>query len=466
LRAWALALTGQLDKADSYLSDADVGYAQGEVAAVRGYIAHHRGQPAQATEQCQRALELLPEEDWFSRGFAAVILGTAPLSMGDAVTASRALTSAVQLGRKADQTPLTLIAMTMLGEAQEAQGLLHQAIQTHREALRLASEYSTEPMPFAGMAYVGLAGTLYEQNDLDEAMRCATSGLELSKRAGSVDTIEDAYFNLALLHRALGNQDQALGAMQEVERVAQRGGYSAWMAKTRAMRSWWQLEQGNIAAAARSARDSSFHAAGWTDYVQEYPEMARARVLVARAASRGEGQSDETDQAARSLTDLLQAAEAAGRMRSAIKILALQALVFHAQGDSQEALSALSRALSLAEPEGYVRTFIDEGQPMTRLLRLALSRGIAPDYVSRLLGAIDEEVELAPPAMESLIEPLTERELEVLRLIVAGLSNPEIAEELFIAISTVKSHVNHIYGKLGVESRTQALLRAQDLGLP
>jgi LuxR family maltose regulon positive regulatory protein len=103
---------------------------------------------------------------------------------------------------------------------------------------------------------------------------------------------------------------------------------------------------------------------------------------------------------------------------------------------------------------------------MTRLLRLALSRGIAPDYVSRLLGAIDEEVELAPPAMESLIEPLTERELEVLRLIVAGLSNPEIAEELFIAISTVKSHVNHIYGKLGVESRTQALLRAQDLGLP
>jgi LuxR family maltose regulon positive regulatory protein len=153
-------------------------------------------------------------------------------------------------------------------------------------------------------------------------------------------------------------------------------------------------------------------------------------------------------------------------MRSAIKILALQALVFHAQGDSQEALSALSRALSLAEPEGYVRTFIDEGQPMTRLLRLALSRGIAPDYVSRLLGAIDEEVELAPPAMESLIEPLTERELEVLRLIVAGLSNPEIAEELFIAISTVKSHVNHIYGKLGVESRTQALLRAQDLGLP
>jgi LuxR family maltose regulon positive regulatory protein len=152
-------------------------------------------------------------------------------------------------------------------------------------------------------------------------------------------------------------------------------------------------------------------------------------------------------------------------MKSAVKILALQALAFQTQGDAEQALSALERALSLAEPEGYVRTFIDEGEPMARLLRLALSRGIAPDYVARLLAALGEEAELAFPTMESLVEPLTERELDVLRLIVAGLSNPEIAEELFIAVSTVKSHVNHIYGKLGVTSRTQAVVKAQELGL-
>jgi LuxR family maltose regulon positive regulatory protein len=152
-------------------------------------------------------------------------------------------------------------------------------------------------------------------------------------------------------------------------------------------------------------------------------------------------------------------------MKSAIKILALQALAFQTEGDSEQALSVLERALSLAEPEGYVRTFIDEGEPMARLLRLALSRGIAPDYVARLLAALGEEAELASRAMESLIEPLTERELEVLRLIVAGLSNPEIAEELFIAVSTVKSHVNHIYGKLTVENRVQAASRARTLNL-
>jgi LuxR family maltose regulon positive regulatory protein len=129
------------------------------------------------------------------------------------------------------------------------------------------------------------------------------------------------------------------------------------------------------------------------------------------------------------------------------------------------ALSALERALALGEPEGYVRTFVDEGEPMAMLLRLALSQGMAPNYVARLLAAFGKEIEPTPPAMESLVEPLSERELQVLRLVVAGLSNPEIAQELVIAVSTVKSHVNHIYGKLGVESRTQAVVKAQELAL-
>jgi LuxR family maltose regulon positive regulatory protein len=140
-------------------------------------------------------------------------------------------------------------------------------------------------------------------------------------------------------------------------------------------------------------------------------------------------------------------------------------MAFRAQGDVEQALSILERALALAEPEGYVRTFLDEGEPMAELLCQALSRDIVPNYAARLLAAFGQEVEVASPAMESLIEPLTERELEVLRLIVAGLSNPEIAEALVIAVSTVKSHVNHIFGKLGVESRTQAMAKVRELEL-
>jgi len=143
----------------------------------------------------------------------------------------------------------------------------------------------------------------------------------------------------------------------------------------------------------------------------------------------------------------------------------VEALAFQARDDLQRALSALERALALAQPEEYVRTFLDEGEPMARLLRQAISEGIAPNYAVRLLADFDAEVDPTPPAMDALVEPLTERELEVLRLIAAGLSNSDIADELFIAVSTVKSHVNHIYGKLDVDNRVQAINRARALEL-
>jgi LuxR family maltose regulon positive regulatory protein len=162
---------------------------------------------------------------------------------------------------------------------------------------------------------------------------------------------------------------------------------------------------------------------------------------------------------------LLEAAQAAGRTAHVIKVRALQALAYQAQGDDGRALSALEQALVLAAPEGYVRTFVDDGEPMARLLRRARAKGIAPEYVSRLLAAFGERTPAAAPLGQALVEPLTEREMEVLRLIAAGLSNREIGDELVVAVSTVKSHINHIYGKLDVKNRTRAVARARTLGL-
>jgi LuxR family maltose regulon positive regulatory protein len=193
-----------------------------------------------------------------------------------------------------------------------------------------------------------------------------------------------------------------------------------------------------------------------TNYPQELEQLAAARVLLGLKQTAG---------VLELLHPLQDRAEEAGRVWMLIRILVLQARALQVDEKRDLAVSKLERALSLAEPEGYVRTFVDEGEPMARLLRQALSEGIAPNYAARLLAAFGEEAELTSPAMESLIEPLTEREMDVLRLIVAGLSNPEIAEELFIAVSTVKSHINHIYGKLGVESRTQAVIKVQELAL-
>ena len=167
----------------------------------------------------------------------------------------------------------------------------------------------------------------------------------------------------------------------------------------------------------------------------------------------------------RLLAGLQHAAESTGQIGSAIRALALQALVLESRDERDLALSSLQKALSFGEPEGYVRSFVDEGEPMARLLRHALSRSIAPNYVARLLAAFAREDGPIYPKAPSLAEPLSTRELDVLRLVVAGLSNPEIAEELVIAVSTVKSHINHIFGKLGVKSRTQAVAKARELQL-
>jgi LuxR family maltose regulon positive regulatory protein len=455
--AWALAFGGRLDEVEPCLAEVDVEHVRGEVAAVRAYVAGVRGDVARAIELAHRASKDLPEENSFLRVVVALNLGIAYWGGGDPAAASQALTEAIMLSRKADQPHLTLRAMASLGHVQAEWGLLRQAIQTHREALKLASKPGHRPVPYAGLAYAGMAELLYEWNDLAGALHHATECIGLSELGGRLSIVLAGRMVLALVYQAQGDVDRALETIQELERLAQRHGHAYVMAGIAELRVRLWLAQGSLAAASRWAqkhRLSSDHELKVT--AREIEQIAVARVLAARG---------ECGRALRLLARLQEAAEAAERMKIVIKIGALQALAFRVQGDMNEAVSTLERALSLAEPEGYVRTFVDEGEPMAILLRRALSQGIAPDYTARLLDALRERAAPVPPAVQPLIEPLTERELEVLRLIAAGLSNAEIARELVIAVSTVKTHINHIYGKLAVESRIQAAAKARESGL-
>jgi LuxR family maltose regulon positive regulatory protein len=274
-------------------------------------------------------------------------------------------------------------------------------------------------------------------------------------------------FGHALLGRiceAQGDRDRALENIEQAERLGQGSDYALVTALATELRVRLWLAQDNLLAAARWAQERQLLPADDLDAASEIEQMALARTLVAQG---------RPDEALDLLASLLEGARAAGRTAHVIKVRALQALAFQAQGDEDRALSALAQALSLAEPEGYVRTFVDEGEPMAHLLRRAPAarfgdtetHGITPEYVSRLRAALGESPATASPAAPALVEPLTERELEVLRLIAAGLSNREIARELVIAVSTVKSHINHLYGKLGVKNRTRAVARAQNLEL-
>jgi LuxR family maltose regulon positive regulatory protein len=469
LYVWALALSGESESIEPFLQSVDVEQVPGEVAAVRAYVAGLHDEMPQATELAHQVFEHLPESKWFSRGIAAVILGMAPLTSGDPAGAIQALTEAVRLSQAAGRTYLALVAMALLGEALQMQGRLFESAETQRQALQLAWEEGDRPVPFVGLAHVGLSGLLYEWDDLDGAMRHAERGIELSKLGGLVEAIPAGCWVLARVHLAQGHPDRTARLIQETEEAALKYGNDYVMARAAALRMrLWMAHRDRVPPA--HWRRHLPCADGGTDYLRELVHLATVRELMASAQATVPAQRARVRRALQLLEQQHQAAMAAGRVENDIEILVLQALAFQVEGDADQALSALEQALSLAEPEGYLRTFVDEGEPMARLLRRALQQGIAPGYVSRLLAAFGESAALASPVAQSLVdqplvEPLTGRELEVLRLIAAGLANREIAQELVVAVSTVKTHINHIYGKLDAKSRTQAVAKAQALDL-
>jgi LuxR family maltose regulon positive regulatory protein len=292
-------------------------------------------------------------------------------------------------------------------------------------------------------------------------MQCARKGIELTELGGFNSVLLRCYTRLVEVCLACGDMVAASQALDKAERLVQRHHYPALSGALASLRVRFWLMHGNLTAASLWLQENRPGTGDLPEFSQELEQIAAARAFL------GLNQPARALALLRRLQDV---AEEAGRMWSLIEILVLQARALQSEEDWYQAVSTLGRALCLAEPEGFVRTFVDEGDAMVRLLRRALAEGIAPRYVSQLLAAFGDSAQSVPPAAQALadqplIEPLTERELEVLRLIAAGLSNREIAQELFVAVSTVKTHINHIYGKLDAKSRTQAVAKAQALDL-
>jgi LuxR family transcriptional regulator, maltose regulon positive regulatory protein len=440
---------------------------QGLVAVIRAQIARYTGDLPACVGFARDALRLLPETRMWARAAAMLNVAHDYLMSGAVPSATEQLIAEVVAGaRAAGDLVLQLRSITLLARLQVLQGRLQQAAITYGNVLRIVATPDMLGFLPGGAAYCfGLGEILREWNDLDGAENQLKQGVETlgGSLLVAAEDVTLGYLSLARVQHARGDDDGARASLAAFSDVATQRHFPPYLqARGVALQIQFELARGNLTPARRWLASSGPSADDILSFPREQEYLLLARVHIALAYV---NPLSPLLQDALSLLDrLLADAEAKTRVRSALEILVVQALVFAAQAHWTAALASLEQALVRAEPEGYVRLFLDEGTAMVALLRDAYAHDVTPAYVTALLAACGERIDTVPaPQAGDLLEPLTERERDVLRLLVAGLSNAAIARELVVTVGTVKSHVNHLYGKLGVTSRTQAIARAHAL---
>ena len=477
VHAWSLFAAGEQDAAEQSLQavedtlDASANGAtafssieqqkfRGRIAVVQAFMAFFREDVPGMIQHARQAFESLPEQDLHWRISAAIVLGDAYSLGGQVTAATEAQRKALQESKAIGNTYLILTAGLKLAVTLRLQGHLQQAVELCQQLVQFAQESENVQSTASGCLMVMWAEILTELDDLNRASELSKKGIELTRQGGDVAMQGWSYVCQVRILFSLGDMAGAEAAIHEMGQVAQALDVPPWI--TNRLAAWqgriW-LEQGKLGAVSQwvKARGLDTNDAYNLQHEREYMVLARLCIL--------QGQPEE---AIGLLDRLFYAVKQAGRVAVEIEILILQALARVAGGNTTRAVAAVEEALVIAEPGGFIRVFVDEGPSMAHLLYIALSHGIAPDYVSRLLAAFPiAEPEPADPSEphDKLVEPLSERELEVLQLIADGLTNSEIAARLFLSTNTVKGHNRNIYGKLDVHSRTQAIARAQGLGL-
>ncbi len=467
----ALLRLQEAEQSVSHLTPADEAQAfLNQVATVQAYILFHQGDLAGSVALAQQAADQLAERPVQVREATSVIAAHRVLVSGDVrrVGEQRVARLASPLEASSDvfamEVFVHLTGILLHARLLRLQGRLRQAAATYEQMTQVQGEHEGA-LIHPGYCF-GLGELCYEWNDLDAAERLLEQGREVLGGPLTLagDAIAQGFATMARLHQARNNNTSALALVEAFARLAEARQFApAPLAFARAVCAQLELMGGHLAAAVRWLEASGLSAEDDLAYAREREYLTFARVRIAQG--REDPAGPFLSEALRLLERLREDAEAKARLGSTLEILILQALAFSAQGKGAAALPVLERALTQAEPEGYIRLFVDEGEPMVALLRQAYAHGIAPDYVATLLSAAGAPALAAPPPVGSLLEPLTERELDVLRLLVMGLPNHAIARELVITVGTVKSHINHIYGKLGIQSRTQAIARAHSLKL-
>jgi len=492
--AGTLLQTGQLEGVEARLRDAerwlnptaDMGEVvvvdeedfrslPGSVAMYHAAIALVRGDVVNTATYARRALDFVPEDDYFRRGAAAALLGLAYWPSGELEAAYRSYAAGMAHLQRAGYISDAIGGSIALADIRLAQGRLREAMSIYERALQLATDQGEPAMRGTADMHVGMS-ELYRERD---ALNIATQHLLRSKAQGEHTGFPQNPYRwrvaMARIRAAEGDLDGALDLLQEAERVYVSDFYPNVRPIAALVTRVW-LAQGRLDDALGWVQEQGLSAQDDLSYLREFEHITLTRVLLAQY---------KRDRADRTLLEamgvlerLLQAAEEGERTGSVIEILVLQSLAHQALGDISAALLPLERALTLAEPEGYVRIFVDEGMPLAELLRRMKAEGgtlRVKEYIHKLLAAFETSKEIHPfgsaqdkPSsfiLHPLVELLSQRELDVLRLFKTELSGPEIADELVIGLSTLRTHTKSIYSKLNVKSRRAAVNRAEEQGL-
>ena len=464
---WLSLLAGKIHAAISYAESARAAANEALPAADRGRLLSLLAQLAVAQEEDEEAirfageaLPLIGAADETFRTLSVASLARAYQQLGDIAGAVGALRPALQRKPALDCQPISASISANLVVLLNQQGRLREAESVCRQSLDGLLQSCSGPPPAAGMLYAALAQVQYEQNDLDAARQAVSRGLELNRQLGLVRLNLSAWHVLALLDQAQGDREAALTLLESARQTAAAARLSRFASLFAAQAAEVHLFNGDLHAVEAWQADTGLPAEGPLNQALDLQSLTLARLLLAQK---------RPVEARALLTRLDESMQKGERNRARMTARILQARVHEALGHIDRAARDMALALEMAAPEGYLSVFLHEGVQILPIL--TRSRPAAPDFVDMLLAAFKADPRHSPDSPSTgrsqlpLVESLNERELQVLRLIAQGLSNREIADQLVLALSTVKSHINNVYGKLGARSRTQAIALARALGL-
>lgn len=484
--AWTLQNTARWGDAERWACDAErilddvkeqtsIDVIKGNVMAVRGALASRRGDNLLAIELAQKALKRLGPYNLSQRSYMTLHLALAYWLNGDIEQMQEALLETSRVSLEVGHISVYVYAMYSQAQLRVQQGSLHQAFIVLQQAIQAISTRVAQVdkwLPALGIVHMGIGELYYEWNNLPIAMQHLTAALEAGLYIGDSRMLPYSHMALARAKLAMDDRDGAHETLQKVADYIQENYESHDTSHIAARLAKLYLTLGDSEAAGHWFQECTTLARNKPVHVYEPEDIVMARFFIIQ---------NRPAEALALLQPLVVAAEADGRTGNLIGLLVIQSLALQAQSAITQAIQTLARALSLAEPQGHIRTFVDEGEPMTSLLcevraahqkrSLAISYPVSMRYIDRLLAASGVQPDsyeangAAQDLSQPLPEPLSERELEILRLIASGLSNQEITECLVIAKSTLKTHINHIYSKLAVRSRTQAVAQARTLKL-